>query len=128
MDAKYSPRQPVTTIGGTGVGGIAVGQGTGVGHGGLVGHGTAVGQGAEVGMMGGGGGYGVDVGSGGSAVGAEVGAGGNSVAAVVSVGVGVNVTSCAAVMRNGVETRWCAVSSTATTCTTGNTSQGRASG
>ena len=54
--------------------------------------------------------------------------GGNSVAVAVSVGVGVTVVSCAAVMRNAVEIRWCATSSTAMTCTTGSTSQGRVSG
>ena len=56
-------------------------------------------------MMIGGGGYGVDVGRGGRAVGVAVGTGGNSVAVAVSVGVGVTVASCAAVMRNDVETR-----------------------
>ncbi len=76
----------------------------------------------------GGGGYGVDVGRGGCAVGVEVSVGGSSVAVAVSVGVGVTVVSCAAVIRNDVETRWCAVSSTAVTCTTGSTSQGRLSG
>jgi hypothetical protein len=51
------------------------------------------------------GGYGVDVGRGGRAVGIAVGTGGSSVAVAVSVGAGVAVGGCAAIMRNGAETR-----------------------